>query len=151
MPFRFFVLAALFALAAAPGASAQDTAVEDLGISSHVLDIARGVGGGGVPVTLEVQTDDGWALLGRAVSQDNGRVESFTADESAPRVSGTETYRLTFDLGDYWSDVADEMDDGPGLPFFPEVVVVFRTDDPTAHTHVPVLVSPYGYSTYRGN
>ncbi|MDT7857380.1 hydroxyisourate hydrolase [Rubrivirga sp. S365] len=147
MPFRLSLLVALFALA--PVVSAQ-TAVQDLGISSHVLDIARGVGGGGVPVTLDVQTDDGWALLGRAVSQDNGRVESFTADDSAPRVSGTETYRLTFDLSDYWDDeMAD--DDGPSLPFFPEVVVVFRTDDPTAHTHVPVLVSPFGYSTYRGN
>ncbi|MDT0630828.1 hydroxyisourate hydrolase [Rubrivirga litoralis] len=147
MPFRLSLLVALCALA--PVVSAQ-TAVQDLGISSHVLDIARGVGGGGVPVMLEVQTGDGWALLGRAVSQDNGRVESFTADESAPRVSGTETYRLTFDLSDYWDDeMAD--DDGPSLPFFPEVVVVFRTDDPTAHTHVPVLVSPFGYSTYRGN
>lgn len=137
----------LATLVFASTASAQD-------ISTHVLDLARGVGGVGVPVTLDVQTDEGWSAVGQATTADHGRVESFTSADAASGVSGAATYRLTFDVSDYWSSFrtdASSDDASPAQPFFPEIVVVFRVEDPSVHTHVPVVVSPYGYSTYRGN
>ncbi|MEP0546958.1 MAG: hydroxyisourate hydrolase [Rhodothermales bacterium] len=146
MSIRLF-LAALCALLTAPLASSQD-------LSTHVLDLARGVGGSGVPVMLEVKQGDAWTEIGRAVSAENGRVESFDRTPSAPGAPSAGWYRLTFDMEGYWSSFASEAPEdsaGPALPFFPEIVVVFRLDDPSVHTHVPVVVSPYGYSTYRGN
>lgn len=142
---RFLLLALAFT-AGATGAAAQD-------LSTHVLDLARGVGGAGVPVSLEVETPDGWALVGRATTAESGRVESFPRAESAPEADGPGLYRLTFDLRDYWEGLGLHLAESssPPLPFFPEVTVVFHVADPTAHTHVPVVVSPYGYSTYRGN
>lgn len=139
-------LLALVLVASATGAAAQD-------LSTHVLDLARGVGGAGVPVTLEAETPGGWALVGRATTAESGRVESFPRVEDAPEADGPGLYRLTFDLRGYWDgvDLGGAEPSGPPLPFFPEVAVVFRVADPEAHTHVPVVVSPYGYSTYRGN
>ncbi len=106
-------------------------------ISTHVLNIATGQGGGGVPVTLERHDGDGWEQVGSGTTQENGRIEGFgiTAEKA--------TYRLTFDTSAY-----DALGDDP---FFPEIVVTFAIEDTERHHHVPVLVSPYGYSTYLGN
>ena len=124
---RPIMLAAALTLAATP--------VLAEGISTHVLDLARGVGGAGVPVTLEKEADGEWETVGEAKTQDNGRVEDFGVEtENA-------TYRLTFDMRGYEGEA----------PFFPEIGVTFNVDDPSQHYHVPVVVSPYGYSTYRGN
>ena len=130
---RFPVLAAL-ALALSPAAaSAADT-------STHVLDLARGVGGRDVPVILLRKSGDGrWVELARARTDENGRVRSFGA---AARF-GPGTYKLQFDMTGYPSPRAE--------PFFPEIDLVFRVTDQAGHYHVPVVVSPYGYSTYRGN
>ena len=149
---RSLALVALV-LAAVPAASAQD-APHTLDLSTHVLDLARGVGGAGVPVTLEHKTGDTWRLVGRAEAAENGRVSSFQpADLSAP-VPGAGLYRLTFDMTGYWKGLGDDaVDLGPvaGAEFFPDITVQFRISDPSVHTHVPVVVSPFGYSTYRGN
>jgi 5-hydroxyisourate hydrolase len=128
---RPFLLAAL-ALAAAP-ASAAD-------ISTHILDLARGVGGAGVPVTLEQRdAKGGWQAVATAKTDANGRVRSFGEGVK----TGIGTYRLHFDMAGYPAAGAQ--------PFFPEIDLVFRVTDAAAHYHVPVVVSPYGYSTYRGN
>ena len=110
------------------------------GISTHVLDLARGVGGKDVPVTLEIkQADGGWRQVAKARTDENGRVRSFGDGVQAQAA----TYRLTFDMSGYGAT---------GQPaFFPQIDVVFRVSDPTLHSHVPVVVSPFGYSTYRGN
>ena len=109
-------------------------------ISTHVLDLARGVGGRDVPVTLFRQAEAGrWIEVGRSRTDENGRVRSFGA--SASYQPGT--YKLQFDMTGYPNAVAK--------PFFPEINLVFRVTDASAHYHVPVVVSPYGYSTYRGN
>lgn len=120
----------LAALAAAPAAAAS--------LSTHVLDLARGTGGTGVPVVLERQAAASWERVATATTDANGRVRDFpAAPEVAPGI-----YRLRFDMTAY---------PAPGSqPFFPEIVVVFRVGE-AAHYHVPVVVSPYGYSTYRGN
>lgn len=108
-------------------------------ISTHVLDLARGVGGADVPVTLMKREASGqWATVGQARTDANGRVRSFGPASFAPG-----TYRITFDMTHY--------PDAAAKPFFPEIAIAFVVSDDTAHYHVPLVVSPYGYSTYRGN
>lgn len=126
-----FMLAAM-TLGAAPAAAAD--------ISTHILDLARGTGGAGVPVTLARKDAAGtWAKVAEASTDANGRVRSFGPGENF--MPGT--YRLQFDMTRYA--------DGPAAPFFPEIVITFSVTDAGAHYHVPVAVSPFGYSTYRGN
>lgn len=109
-------------------------------ISTHVLDLVEGVGGADVPVTLSRRgAARTWIVVGTARTDANGRVRSFGADaDFAPGV-----YRLQFDLAAY--------PDAAAKPFFPEITVTFHVADEAGHYHVPVVVSPYGYSTYRGN
>ncbi|MEH3108470.1 MAG: hydroxyisourate hydrolase [Sphingomonas fennica] len=125
------LLAALSSIILAGPATAAD-------ISTHVLDLARGIGGRGVPVALFRQERGAWSKVGSAATDENGRIRSFDA---AGFPAGT--YRLVFDMSAY--------PDAAAAPFFPEIVLTFRVADAGAHYHVPVVVSPYGYSTYRGN
>ncbi len=109
-------------------------------ISTHVLDLAEGVGGANVPVTLSKRDAAGtWVQVGTARTDQNGRVRSFGP--------GTDfdagVYRLQFDMTAYPNAEAK--------PFFPEITVTFSVTDKAGHYHVPVVVSPFGYSTYRGN
>lgn len=132
---RYFTLAGLTA-----ALTLSATAALAEGISTHVLDLARGVGGKDVPVTLEIKSADGsWRQVAKAKTDENGRVRSFGDDVQAEAA----TYKLTFDMSGYGETGA--------TAFFPEIDVVFRVSDPTVHYHVPVVVSPFGYSTYRGN
>lgn len=115
------------------------TPVHAAEISTHVLDLARGIGGKGVPVMLQRQAADGsWQRIAAATTGPDGRIRSF----GDPATFGTGSYRLVFDLTGY--------PDATAAPFFPEIVLTFRVTDAAAHYHVPVVVSPYGYSTYRG-
>ena len=103
-------------------------------VSTHVLDTATGRPAGGVAVTLE--GEDG--VLARGSTDADGRIPQLGPDRLAPA-----TYRLRFDTARYAASTGSR-------PFFPEVVVAFVVDD-EAHLHVPLLLSPYGYSTYRGS
>lgn len=105
------------------------------GISTHVLDVA-----GGVPVTLEMRGEGGWTEIATATTEENGRANGLMEGEAKPGL-----YRLTFDMTAY--DGFSGMD----LLFFPEITVSFRVEDGTQHFHVPIVVSPYNYSTYKGN
>lgn len=128
-----------FALAAALALGVMSTSAPAAEISTHVLDLARGIGGGGVPVILLKKAADGrWIEVGRARTDDNGRVRSFGTTNFDPG-----TYKLQFDMAGYPSPAA--------TPFFPEIDLVFTVADKAGHYHVPVVVSPFGYSTYRGN
>jgi 5-hydroxyisourate hydrolase len=109
------------------------------GISTHVLDTARGQPAVGVAVTLEYAGPDGWAELARGVTDANGRIAALLAE---PPAAGD--YRLRFATGDYHR--------GQGLtPFYPEVTVHVRLAAAGGHYHLPLLLSPFGYSTYRGS
>lgn len=111
-------------------------------ISTHILDTARGAPAGSVEVYLEVQnTDESWTELSHAWTDEDGRVKPFFLVEE-PLLGGT--YRLVFDTEHYFSTLGIEF-------FYPQVTVVFRIDDAAQHYHVPLLISPYGYSTYRGS
>ena len=100
-------------------------------LSTHVLDTARGVPAAGVPVRL---LDASGRSLAEAVTDGDGRVPSLGGDLPA----GTFTLRF---------NVAIQQPDG----FYPEVAVTFTVADGESHYHVPLLLSPYGYSTYRGS
>jgi 5-hydroxyisourate hydrolase len=108
-------------------------------ITTHVLDTARGRPAVGVPVTLEVFFDGAWKAIGRGRTDSDGRARSLVdGDIEAGR------YRLTFDTAAYFDDVGVEG-------FFPTAQVVFDVRDPRDSHHVPLLLSPFGYSTYKGS
>jgi 5-hydroxyisourate hydrolase len=108
-------------------------------ITTHVLDIARGGPAVGVAVILEMRHASEWNPIGRGTTDSHGRVTTFTDGPLAPG-----TYRLTFDTGTY------QRDHGLATPFFPEAKITFNVRDTTEHYHVPLVLSPFGYSTYRG-
>lgn len=109
-------------------------------ITTHVLDTALGRPAAGVQVLLELQVADGWVRLGSGATDGDGRLRDLPVD--ADRRAGI--YRLTFDTGGYFSSCGE-------AGFYPSVAVEFEVADPTSHHHVPLLLSPYGYSTYRGS
>jgi 5-hydroxyisourate hydrolase len=111
-------------------------------ITTHVLDISRGSPASGVPVVLEFQSADGnWQPLGKGTTDADGRLHDLLSPEK-PLAIGT--YRLTFDTETYFR--AHNVEG-----FYPFVQVVFSILDVDEHFHVPLLLSPYGYSTYRGS
>jgi 5-hydroxyisourate hydrolase len=103
-------------------------------ISTHVLDTVRGEPAAGVPVRLERGLDGVWETVAEGVTDADGRLR-----ELAPAPAGQ--YRLVFDVHAYLGEDA----------FFPEIAVTFRVRDPGRHYHVPLLLSRYGYTTYRGS
>lgn len=110
-------------------------------ITTHVLDTARGCPGAGIGVVLEIRNGDGWSPVGRGTTDANGRLATLT--QNAAMVAGE--YRLTFDAGGY------QRARGVADPFFPDIKITFTVADAGAHVHVPLLLSPFGYSTYRGS
>ena len=110
-------------------------------ISTHILDTAAGIPAEGVPIILEANTDDGWQPIGGGTTDDDGRVRDLLDDAEALEVG---IYRMTFETGVYF-----EANEAKG--FYPVVKVVFEIQAPDEHYHVPLLLSPYGYSTYRGS
>ena len=110
-----------------------------MSISTHVLDTAKGRPAVGLAVTLSRRGAGGaWTVLGKGVTDRDGRV----ADLSSDRIDAGE-YRLDFGTAAYFKAAGTEA-------FYPEVVVAFTVTDAGAHHHVPLLLSPFGYSTYRG-
>jgi len=110
-----------------------------MSISTHVLDTMRGTPAAGLAVTLHRREPDGdWTEVATAVTDADGRVRSLTGD----RLDAAE-YRLTFATRPYF--------ERSGLSaFYPEISVVFNLEDPSAHLHLPVLLSAFGYNTYKG-
>jgi 5-hydroxyisourate hydrolase len=111
-------------------------------ITTHVLDTARGLPGAGMRVALDRQTSpESWTELASGVTDADGRLVDLLA-ESADLSAGT--YRLRFATAAYFHSLGVRC-------FFPEVQVLFQIDNPHGHFHIPLLLSPYGYTTYRGN
>jgi 5-hydroxyisourate hydrolase len=111
-------------------------------ISTHILDTSRGKPANGVAVYLESQNhDESWAQLAHAWTDDEGRVKPFFLLEE-PLPEGT--YRLVFDTEAYFTALNMDF-------FYPQVCVVFQIAEAPQHYHIPLLISPFGYSTYRGS
>ena len=111
------------------------------GITTHVLDTARGRPAAGVPITLDFKEEGGWRVLGWGATDADGRLRDLLPSDFV--LTGGH-YRLTFEVGTYLSAAGA---DG----FYTEVVVSFVVRDAAAHYHVPLLLSHYGYTTYRGS
>jgi 5-hydroxyisourate hydrolase len=110
-------------------------------ITSHVLDTSLGRPAVGVPVVLEVEEiGTGWKQLRRGETDNDGRLQELVPSGSL--VEGT--YRLTFDTHTYFASRKVES-------LYPTVSVVFSVRDAHEHYHIPLLLSPFGYSTYRGS
>ena len=115
---------------------------DSVSISTHVLDTSFGAPAVGVVVTLERIQDDGHALpVSRAVTDGDGRVAAL-----APRDQGLTpgAYRLCFHVADYFATTQRTS-------FYNEICVNFVIGNMPQHYHVPLLLSPFGYSTYRGS
>jgi len=111
------------------------------GITTHVLDTSRGRPAAGVTVTLEIEVAGEWTALGRGITNADGRITDLLSGKTAFAAG---VYRLVFDTGAYFA--ANDIQS-----FYPQVTVVFKIEDAGQHYHVPLLLNPFGYSTYRGS
>jgi 5-hydroxyisourate hydrolase len=114
-------------------------------LSTHVLDTARGVPAAGVRIDVHIIRDGARQRVASGTTNTDGRTD-------APLLSGdrleTGTYELTFQAGDYFRRAGIEL---PKPPFLDEVLIRVGIADATGNYHVPLLLAPYGYSTYRGS
>ena len=114
-------------------------------LTTHVLDTARGQPGAGITVTLYRNLGERYALILDAVTNGDGRCDP-------PLLEGLAftpgRYRLVFAMGVYFAKAGFAVTDPP---FVDEVVLDFGIADASAHYHVPLLASPWSYSTYRGS
>jgi 5-hydroxyisourate hydrolase len=108
-------------------------------LSTHVLDATTGGPAWNVSLTLDRRSEDRWHPVGDGATDDDGRCRSM-----APDGLDTGVYRLVFDTGAYFTITG-------AVGFYPEVVIVFAVTEPGRHHHVPLLLSPFAYSTYRGS
>jgi 5-hydroxyisourate hydrolase len=110
-------------------------------ITTHVLDLMAGKPAAGIKVVLEAQKSGAWTELASGSTDPDGRLtnllrEDFTISHGV--------YRLTFHTADYF-----KAKNSP--TFYPLITIVFEITDSSQHYHVPLLLSPFGYSTYRGS
>ncbi len=109
-------------------------------LTTHVLDIAAGRPARGIRVTLERERGGAFTEVASGITNDDGRVADLLASDALE----AGTYRMTFHVADYFA--------ASGVRgFYPHVPVVFTVERPSEHHHVPLLLSPFGYSTYRGS
>ncbi|CAN7637883.1 hydroxyisourate hydrolase [Caulobacter sp. LjRoot300] len=113
------------------------------GLTTHILDTAAGRPAAGVAVRVSSRRDGVVVLLGETRTDADGRARLVEGDDLA--VGG---YRLEFSVADYFRASGAAVSDPP---FLDVVVIDFAVADPAQHHHVPLLVSPFGYSTYRGS
>jgi 5-hydroxyisourate hydrolase len=111
-----------------------------MSISTHVLNAMTGRPAAGLELALSRQHDGAWHELSRRATDADGRVSDLAGDVEAG------IYRIVFHAEAYLAAQAVAAE-----TFYPEIVVVFRVTDPAAHHHVPLLLSPFAYSTYRGS
>jgi 5-hydroxyisourate hydrolase len=108
-------------------------------ITTHVLDTSEGRPASGLGVRLERREGSDWREVGRGETDGDGRLRTLAPSSPAPGV-----YRLTFDTGAYFASQQRPA-------FYPLVTITFDTIAGQDHYHVPLLLAPFGYSTYRGS
>ena len=113
-----------------------------MSFSTHVLDANRGCPAAAVPLVLRAAGTPGWQVLAEGVTDADGRYRF--SDQGGTGQLPAGIYRVEFDTGSYLSASGQ-------VGFYPEVSVTFEITDPAAHHHVPLLLSPFAYSTYRGS
>ncbi|NIG13572.1 hydroxyisourate hydrolase [Pantoea sp. Cy-640] len=110
-------------------------------LSVHVLNLQTGVPTAGIEVELDKKQGEEWVKLAQGTTNEQGRI---TALYPAGQKAQTGIYRVIFKTGDYYKKNSQPT-------FFPEIPVMFNLDNADQHYHIPLLLSQYGYSTYRGN
>lgn len=119
----------------------NNTAAKRAPISTHVLNTASGKPAAGVAVVLQFQADKNWEELGRGITDMQGRAADLYLPKK-PLLPGI--YKLVYETGTYFK--------GQGVKtFFPQIEIIFEVEKIDDHYHVPLLLSPFGYSTYRGS
>jgi len=129
------VLAGILATAGCAAAAAPNP------LSVHVLDLQSGQPTAGIEVTLEQRVGEGWRQLASGVTNAQGRIPALYP-ENKPMAAAD--YRIVFKTGEHYARKGQAS-------FFPRIPVEFTVNAPTQHYHIPLLLSPFGYSTYRGN
>ena len=114
-------------------------------LTTHVLDTTRGRPAGGVAIELQRLEDGGWSTVASATTNADGRCDAPLLEQSS-FVTGT--YQLLFHLGDYFRTISGSQDASPFLDIVP---VRFALNGDGGHYHVPLVVTPWSYSTYRGS
>ena len=110
-----------------------------MGISTHILDTTKGKPARGVTVWLELLDGATWRRIGEGVTNEDGRVKPLL--DTIPKEG---TYRIHFEVADYFKQQHVEA-------FFPSVTIAFAVRAIKEHYHVPLLLNPFGYSSYRGS
>lgn len=110
-------------------------------LSVHVLNLENGLPSPGVKVLLEKQDGKSWIELSSGITNEQGRIPALYPEGKALEKGN---YRVTFKTGEWFAARKTPS-------FFPEVPVVFVVDGTVPHYHIPLLLSPFGFSTYRGN
>ena len=117
-------------------------AQEKYQLSSHILDISQGKPAPNVKISLSKQDkNQNWVVIDEKYTDNNGRIKEFLKEEAGKNNNGV--YKLTFHIVPYFERLKQKT-------FYPFIEVVFEIKD-TQHYHIPITLSPYGYSTYRGN
>ena len=129
------ILLATFASTAATFSFAQNP------LSVHVLNLENGLPSPNVEVTLEAQKNGKWVQISQGKTNEQGRITALFPENTN---FDNALYKVTFKTGEWFKKNNQNS-------FFPEVPVIFQTDGSVKHYHIPLLLSPYGYSTYRGN
>lgn len=110
-------------------------------LSVHVLNLENGLPSANVEVVLEKSSGDQWVKLNQKLTGENGRITALYPENKALEKG---VYKVTFKTEAWFNQQKQQT-------FFPEVPVIFKVDGTVKHYHIPLLLSPYGYSTYRGN
>lgn len=110
-------------------------------LSVHVLNLENGLPSPGVNVTLEKHVGQNWQSLAQGVTNEQGRIGELFPEKQAMEAG---QYRVVFKTGEYFKKAGRDT-------FFPEIPVIFEVKNADQHYHIPLLLSPYGFSTYRGS
>jgi len=110
-------------------------------ITTHVLDTSKGQPAEGLPIELYHQNNNQWHSLGKGKTNSDGRISDLLADDQI-LIAGV--YKMTFNTADYFSTNKEKA-------FYPTVDIIFELQGDGSHYHIPLLLSAYGYTTYRGS
>ncbi len=109
-------------------------------ITTHVLDTSKGKPASGIPVRLSCFTNQAWKEIGNGVTDKDGRVTDLMGKSEKPEKG---IYKLSFETGQYFKEKNE-------LTIYPYAEIVFEISN-GEHYHIPLLLNPFGYTTYRGS